>query len=1026
MSAASHPEPAPGAGLDVHARPPVDVAIAAELGRALFGATGELKELGSHQDRNFLIRAAEGPRVLKIANRSWTRSALEAQDAALALLQASAAPKAGEDAGGVAFKAPESVPSLKGPLIAEATIGGETYLVRMLTFVEGSPLTDCVYLSAAVVADLGRLAGSAAAALRGFEHPGLERPAGQWDLRASAEVIASLLPSIPDEEKRGALARHAAAASARVAAVASALRVQAVHGDVTDDNVVAQLDEAGRLRPDGIIDWGDLARSWLVAELAVTCACVLRHRPDDALAVLPAITAFHAQVPLSEAEVAALWPLVVLRGVTLVASGEHQALLDPDNPSVTGPLASEWRIFHVASSLPCDVAEAAIRQALGMPPAPKYAPQRAALAAAGPLLPSVPAAAIAALDLSVTSPELHAGKFLEGAAAETALLRQQAAFSGAAATRWGEARLTRSQVNSAAAPATVALGVELAVVADTPVVAPWDVTVLSAAAAEGLLVLECPAGTLMLRGVDAAASVIVGASLPNGSAIGTVRAAATSAEGAVAAAAVVASLGCLHVQLCVEPSLRSGLPLPPFAAPGAHASGWLAVCPDPSPLLRASLAAPTDDAEGLLRRRGRVFAKVQEHYYAQPMRIERGWRQHMVDSGCRAYVDMVNNVAAVGHAHPRLAAAAHAQLSLLNTNSRFHYAAVAELCERLTATAPEGLDTVLLVNSGSEAVDLALRMAQVVTGRQHIVSVMEAYHGWTMLSGAVTTEGMMLTSPADGADKRPDWIRLLSAPNSFRGKFRGAAAAEGYAREVRETVADMVAAGTPPAAFISEPLFGNAGGIVLPPGYLAATYEAVRAAGGLCVADEVQAGYGRTGRHWWSHEAHGVVPDIITVAKAMGNGYPLGAVITRKDIAEAFQREKGRFFSSAGGSPAACVVGSTVLDIFRDERLQENARVVGDHIVARCTALAELYPIIGAVHGSGLYLGIELVRSRETLEPATAECYAICDRLRELGCIVQPASERSNVLKAKPPMCLSRESADFFVDALETTLRDGW
>jgi 4-aminobutyrate aminotransferase-like enzyme/Ser/Thr protein kinase RdoA (MazF antagonist) len=1026
MSAASHPEPKT-AGLDVHARPPVDVAIAAELGRSLFGATGEVKELGSHQDRNFLIRAAEGPRVLKIANRSWTRSALEAQDAALALLQASAAPKAGEDAGSIAFKAPASAPSLKGPLIAEATIGGESYLVRMLTFVEGSPLTDCVYLSPAVVADLGRLAGSAAAALRGFEHPGLERPAGQWDLRASAEVIASLLPSVPDAEKRGALARHAAAATARVSAVASTLRLQAVHGDVTDDNVVAQLDEAGRLRPDGVIDWGDLARSWLVAELAVTCACVLRHRPDDALAVLPAIAEFHQQVPLSEGEVAALWPLVVLRGITLVASGEHQALLDPDNPSVTGPLASEWRIFDVASSLPCDVAEAAIRQALGMPPAPKYASQRAALAAARPLLPSLPAAAIAALDLSVTSPELHAGKFLEGAAAETALLRQQAALSGAAATRWGEARLTRSQVNSAAAPATVALGVELAVAAGAPVAAPWDVTVLSADVAEGLLVLDGPAGALVLRGVDAAAGAIEGASLPSGSALGTVRAAKDATEAAVAAvAAASAPLGRLHVQLCVEPSLCSGLSLPAFAVPGAHAAGWLAVCPDPSPLLRASLAAPADDVEDLLRRRGRVFARVQEHYYAQPMRIERGWRQHMVDSGCRAYVDMVNNVAAVGHAHPRLAAAAHAQLSLLNTNSRFHYAAVAELCERLVATAPEGLDTVLLVNSGSEAVDLALRMAQVVTGRQSIVSVMEAYHGWTMLSGAVTTEGMMLSSPTDGADKRPDWIRLVSAPNSFRGKFRGAAAADGYAEEVRVTVADMVAAGTHPAAFISEPLFGNAGGIVLPPGYLAAVYKAVRAAGGLCVADEVQAGYGRTGRHWWSHEAHGVVPDIITVAKAMGNGYPLGAVITRKDIAEAFQREKGRFFSSAGGSPAACVVGSTVLDIFRDERLQENARVVGDHIVARCTALAERYPIIGAVHGSGLYLGIELVRSRETLEPATAECYAICDRLRELGCIVQPASERSNVLKAKPPMCLSRESADFFVDALETTLRDGW
>jgi 4-aminobutyrate aminotransferase-like enzyme len=235
----------------------------------------------------------------------------------------------------------------------------------------------------------------------------------------------------------------------------------------------------------------------------------------------------------------------------------------------------------------------------------------------------------------------------------------------------------------------------------------------------------------------------------------------------------------------------------------------------------------------------------------------------------------------------------------------------------------------------------------------------------------------------------------------------------------------MCAQGRPPAAFICEPVFGNAGGVLLPPGYLAAAYDAVRNVGGLCIADEVQVGYGRLGHHWWAYELNGVKPDIITIAKAMGNGQPLGAVITTRAIAEAFG-DQGNFFSSAGGSPVSCVVGSTVLDIIKGDGLQANAAAVGDHLIARCTELMSRFPIIGAVHGMGLYLGVELVRDRQTLDPATAECAAICDRLRERGVIVQPTGERANVLKMKPPMILSMDEANFYVDQLEHVLSNGW
>ena len=271
--------------------------------------------------------------------------------------------------------------------------------------------------------------------------------------------------------------------------------MQAIHGDVTDDNVVGRRDEAGRVRPDGIIDFGDLARSWLVADLAVTCASVLRHHPDDPFSILPAVRAFHSVVPLDDADLEALWPLVVLRGAVLVASGEHQAMLDPDNDSATGPLESEWRIFHTAHSVPCDLAEATVRAALGLGAPARLRPALDAVRAGGRLFPSVDE--IAVVDLSVSSDDLHSGRFLS-VATEREVLHSAATY-GAAATRHAEARLTRTALDSVAQPETFALGVDLVLPVGTEAVAPWDVVV---ADVDGSVVrVDSAAGRLCLTGL---------------------------------------------------------------------------------------------------------------------------------------------------------------------------------------------------------------------------------------------------------------------------------------------------------------------------------------------------------------------------------------------------------------------------------------------------------------------------------------------------------------------------------------------
>jgi 4-aminobutyrate aminotransferase-like enzyme len=606
-------------------------------------------------------------------------------------------------------------------------------------------------------------------------------------------------------------------------------------------------------------------------------------------------------------------------------------------------------------------------------------------------------ATVVRLDLSVESDAMDSGAWLDPAVELT--LASEAIGEGATAvvTVFGQPRVTRSAPLSPAAPATIGTGVDLWPATPVTVTAPWP-AVVDAATAD-TVILTGTAGAVEVRGaLSIGEDVQAGHSVAAGTVLGR-------AEG----------------QVWVQWRRQPDTPVPDFVAP-QYSAGWLSLVADPGPLLGLEPAAPpTDDGEELWRRRANSFATVQEHYYANPPRIERGWREHMLATDGRSYLDMVNNVAILGHGHPVLADAAARQWRRLNTNSRFNYGSVVALSERLAATLPDPLDTVFLVNSGSEAGDLALRLAMATTGRHDIIAVAEAYHGWTYATDAVSTS---VADNPNALETRPPWVHTVPSPNAYRGDHRGRDASR-YAPEAVGIIENLAAQGNPPAAFICEPFYGNAGGMALPDGYLKAVYAAVRAAGGLAIADEVQVGYGRTGRWFWAFQQQEVIPDIVTVAKAMGNGQPLGAVITTRAIADKY-RTQGYFFSSAGGSPVSCVVGLTVLDVLEKEGLQENALAIGDHLKGRINEMATRHELIGTVHGSGLYMGIELVRDRTTLEPAAEETAAICERMRELGVIVQPTGDRQNVLKVKPPMCITRESADFFVDMLDRVLTTGF
>jgi 4-aminobutyrate aminotransferase-like enzyme/Ser/Thr protein kinase RdoA (MazF antagonist) len=665
------------------------------------------------------------------------------------------------------------------------------------------------------------------------------------------------------------------------------------------------------------------------------------------------------------------------------------------------------------------------------------------------------------IDLGVDSPRLGEGAWAsaEGLAAAVAVGDGEIAVG-----RWAEVRLPHAGAPGEVAPATLHLGADLFLDAGTEVAAPLAGEVVAIGDRELTIALgptAAPSGVgkgryasqsrtgrsesdggapepprldnappaLFLRLAGIEPTLVPGDRVEPGATVGRVAAptggAGVPAEGADRSGATYppaegkTRTGAdapaplpphLHVQLSLAPDL-------PGLGDPRRRDAWLALCPDPSPLLGIDAAAPAPpDPAAERARREAVLAGAQSLYYREPLEIVRGWRATLFDSDARPYVDVVNNVAAVGHSHPGVTAAAHEQLRLLNTNSRFLYGSLTEYAERVAALLPPELDRVFVVNSGSEALDLAVQLGRVYTGRRDLAAIFGAYHGWT------ESVYEACTSPQDNPgwrDTIPPWVHVVDLPDPNRGVHGADAAA--YVDSVRAACAAAARTGEGIAAFLSEALLGNQGAVVPPPGYLAAAYEAVRAAGGVCIADEVQVGYARTGSDFWAFEHEGVVPDIIATAKATGNGHPIGVVACRAEIAAALGR-RASFFSSTGGGPVSCRVGIAVLDAIRDEGLQERAAEVGGHLKAALERLAERHPAIGAVNGRGLYLGVDIVADRATKEPAPAEAAAICERLRQLGVIVQPTGDEYNFLKVKPPMCIGTEEADHFVAMLDRVL----
>ncbi len=433
-----------------------------------------------------------------------------------------------------------------------------------------------------------------------------------------------------------------------------------------------------------------------------------------------------------------------------------------------------------------------------------------------------------------------------------------------------------------------------------------------------------------------------------------------------------------------------------------------------------SFVRPPRTTEELLQARVRQLGGSVRVAYDQPLKIVRGWMQYLYDESGRAYLDAVNNVCHVGHCHPKVVRAAQRQIAMLNTNTRYLHDNLASYAERLCATLPEPLNVCYFVCSGSEANELALRLARTHTDRSDVVVVEGAYHGNT--SSLVDISPYKHSGP--GGSGPPPHVHQVSMPDRYRGLYKDdESAGEAFASHVKDAIERARKRNRAIAAFFCESLLSCGGQIVLPKNYLKTAYAHVRETGGLCIADEVQVGFGRVGTHFWGFETQGVIPDIVTLGKPIGNGHPLAAVITSPEIAESFDNGM-EYFNTFGGNPVSCAVGLAVLDVIEEERLQDNARIVGARLEHGLERLMRRHDVIGDVRGLGLFLGVELVHDRTTLEPAADVASDVVERMKACGILVGADGSLRNVLKIKPPMVFSEADADFLVERLDKVLRE--
>ncbi|WP_132073287.1 aminotransferase class III-fold pyridoxal phosphate-dependent enzyme [Sinorhizobium americanum] len=986
-----------------------------------FGIEGALAPLDSERDQNFKVAADDGRTfVLKIINAAEPPVEGDFQTALMKHL--------GEYAGDLPV--PRLHPTLSAASLAETTgAHAAIHRLRLVSWIPGVPLAQSDR-SVAALESLGRMLGRFDASLRGFMHPGALRDL-DWDLR-NAGRSADRLHHIGDPDDRALLVRFLARFDKDVAPRFATLRAAVIHNDANDWNVLVDPDNHDRIA--GIIDLGDALYAPLIADVAIAAAYAGLDHSDPIGAAAAIARGFHREYPLLEEETDLLFDLIAMRLVTSVTMSASRRAQVGDNPYLAISERPAWTLLRKLDAMNPRFATAILRRACGFEAVAGALTVGAWIdrnrKSLSPLLDR-PVATYPA-DLVPYGDPTHAMTVSSAAARPheaQSLWEDHCRDTGVALGigPWGEARTVYSGEMFASrlvdgARRTRHLGLDLFMAAGTEVYTPLAATVVSVeiekdALGYGCLIAlrhepaDCPPFLTLWGHLahEAVERLKAGDSLEAGALVGEMGVPEENGGWAPH----------LHLQISTDASLAAREIL--GVGEERYLDVWTELFPDPGSF--AGIAGEFFKRSGrsheeILRLRKELLLPNLSISYDRPIKFVRGEGAWLIDDRGRAYLDCFNNVCHIGHAHPAVVEAMARQASTLNTNTRYLHDNIVAYAERLTATMPKELAVAGFVNSGSEANGLALRLMRAYTGRENAIVIDWAYHGTTQELIDISAYKFRRKG---GKGQKPH-VHVATVPDSYHAPADWPIEEHGkrFAESVADLIAAMKARDEAPGFFLAESIPSVAGQVFLPDGYLKEVYRMVREAGGVCIADEVQVGFGRVGSHWWAFETQGVVPDIVTTGKPIGNGHPLAAVVTTREIASSFNNGM-EFFNTFGGNPVSCAVGLAVLDVIEGEDLRRNALEIGNYLITAFRAMQERYEVIGDVRGLGLFLGIELVADRRTKAPATEIARAVSNGARQRGVLMGTEGPHDNVLKMRPPMIFSKRDADHLIAVLDET-----
>ncbi|MFW6128817.1 MAG: aminotransferase class III-fold pyridoxal phosphate-dependent enzyme [Candidatus Aminicenantaceae bacterium] len=995
----------------------------------LFGIKGFIKKLPGEWDQNFYIKDDKDKEfVLKISRPNENKELLDLQNKALDYLAAHSK----EDL----FQS--VCPSSSGNQISTIKDKkGNHRFVRLLTYIPGLLMSNLSPPRLELFYDLGKKLGKMDKILEGFSHPFSRRDL-EWDLR-KALFIKEHLHKIPDGKKRKIVEKFVHDFETFVVPLFPELRKSVIYNDANDHNIIVKNSWPEPQTIVGIVDFGDMVTTFTICEIAVAAAYAMMGKENPLETAVSLIRGYNEKFPLTEAELKVLFLFIAMRLCVSVTLSSIRKKSHPDNPYLTISEKPAWELLEQLSRWDKNFTFYAFRHACSRDPCPESSgvinwlkdnKDKIVPILGYRLKPKE----IKVLDLSPGSVDFDGSIFFERPFCKEEKISEIISSHKAAVGigRYGESRIgclretTMDQTNSISG--AVHLGIDLFAESGTRIYSPLDGKIVSFTSND-----ESPEKppSLILKHVFENNSVqfyslyrnlskesfkgfSTGRDIKKGEKIGVI-ANPLPSQG---------NFSCLHFQLILDP-LGYGADFPGECFQNEKEI-WKGICPDANFVLgipQEYFPRKKMTVEEILEARDKHIGRSLSISYKKPLKMVRGYRQYLYDETGKAYLDAVNNVPHVGHSHPAVVRAAKKQMEVLNTNTRYLHDNLVQYAKRLCDTMPEPLKVCFFVNSGSEANELAIRMARTHTKNKDFIVVDHAYHGNT--NSVIEISPYKFDGP--GGFKPPPYIHKVVMPDVYRGPYRAndKKAGEKYAEDINRVIKEMNQKGCSPAALFHESLMGVGGQIILPPGYLKKAYLYARKEGGICVADEVQVGMGRVGSSFWAFELQGVIPDIVTIGKPVGNGHPLGAVVTTEEIAASFDNGM-EYFNTFGGNPVSCAVGMAVLDVIREEKLQQNALKTGEKLRKSLEKLKEKHPLIGDVRGVGLFIGIELVLDRKTLEPAPSQAFYIIERMKEEGILISVDGPLHNVLKIKPPLVFNEENADHFISTLDRIMSESF